>query len=83
MVTGPRMAVIANRKVGSAVSRNHARRILREASRVLLRELQDNWDLLLVARAVVLDEPYSVRLQTLTELFCRAGVLREKAIVSP
>jgi len=82
MATGPRMAVIANRKVGSAVSRNHARRILRETSRVLLRELQDNWDLLLVARAAVLEEPYNVRLRTLAELFRRAEVLREKAIAS-
>ncbi len=79
--SGPRLTVIAGRSFPTAVARNRARRILREAGRVLLRDTHDSWDLVLVGRPEALDQPYEARLQTLADLFGRAGVLPEKAAI--
>ncbi|HTP00655.1 MAG TPA: ribonuclease P protein component [Anaerolineales bacterium] len=46
----PRVGVAASRSVGSAVQRNRARRLLREAIRTMLPSLLDGRDLLLIAR---------------------------------
>lgn len=45
----PRVAVLASRRVGSAVARNRAKRLLREASRHV--EWRPGTDVVLVARA--------------------------------
>lgn len=45
---GARVAVVASRKVGNAVRRNRAKRLLREAARVT--ELETGYDYVLVAR---------------------------------
>ena len=73
-----RLAVIAGRRVGNAVSRNRARRVLREACRVLLAEGEALWDLVLVARPEVLELPHSVRVERVKALLGEAGVLGEK-----
>jgi ribonuclease P protein component len=49
-----RVGVTAGRSVGGAVKRNRAKRLLREAMRPLLLELQPGWDLILVARPALL-----------------------------
>ncbi len=45
-----RVGVTAGKKVGNAVQRNRAKRLLRAAIRTLLSDLPPGWDLLLVAR---------------------------------
>ena len=45
-----RIGVAAGRTVGSAVKRNRAKRLLREAVRTLIPSLASGWDLLLIAR---------------------------------
>lgn len=45
-----RFAFVASRRVGKAVRRNRARRLLREAVRLQLAEIQPGWDCLLIAR---------------------------------
>jgi ribonuclease P protein component len=48
LVGPPRLAVVASRRVGNAVTRNRAKRLLREASRVM--DWTDGTDVVLVAR---------------------------------
>ena len=68
------MAVVAAKRFRGAVARNRARRIVREASRVLLREAEEPWDLALVVRPEALEQPYQERVAALAELFRRGGV---------
>lgn len=54
-----RVGITASRKVGNAVARNRARRLLREATRHLYPRISTGWDLVLVARPalVTVKEP--------------------------
>ncbi len=63
------VGVAASRNVGSAVHRNRAKRLLREAIRTLLPSLGTGWDLLLIARPVLAScDVFEVREAILTLL---------------
>lgn len=49
-----RIGVAAGRRLGPAVARNRARRVLREAARHLYPRLAAGWDLILIARPPIL-----------------------------
>jgi ribonuclease P protein component len=86
-VTGPRVvlfsapgsgvvAAVAGRRVGSAVQRNRARRILRVASRDALPKAKDDVDVVLVARPGIRGAKAHELVAEMTELALRAGVVR-------
>ncbi|MCB8983886.1 MAG: ribonuclease P protein component [Ardenticatenaceae bacterium] len=50
-----RFAFVASRRVGNAVQRNRARRLLREVIRGHLMEVKPGWDCLLIARQEMRD----------------------------
>lgn len=52
-LSGSRIGITASRKVGNAVHRNRARRLLREAARQLYPHVAPGWDLILVARSAL------------------------------
>lgn len=47
---GNRLGITASKKIGGAVQRNRARRVLREAYRMVAGELPQGYDIVLVAR---------------------------------
>ncbi len=64
-----RVGVAAGRTVGTAVKRNRAKRLLREALRTLIPSLTTGWDILLIARpALVSCNVFEVREALLTLL---------------
>ncbi|MGQ9716367.1 MAG: ribonuclease P protein component [Anaerolineae bacterium] len=71
-----RIGVIAGRRVGTAVARNRAKRLLREAARHLYPHLTPGWDLVLIARPPILavKEPHVEF--ALEQLARQAGLLQ-------
>lgn len=50
-----RVGVAASRRLGGAVGRNRARRLLREAARLCYPHIRPGWDLMLIARSPMRD----------------------------
>ncbi len=71
-----RIGVVASRRVGGAVARNRAKRLLREASRHLYPHLLPGWDLLLIARPPITQVREPQVRQSLQALVSRAGLLK-------
>ncbi|MBX7213098.1 MAG: ribonuclease P protein component [Thermoflexales bacterium] len=59
--TSFRIGLIASRRVGGAVERNRARRILREALRHLAPDVAPDWDLVFVAHPALLSSKAAYR----------------------
>lgn len=72
-----RIGVTASRKVGGAVQRNRARRLLREAARRLYPNLRSGWDIVLVARSAACRSHGTEVEPVLASLMQLAGLWRE------
>jgi ribonuclease P protein component len=71
----PRAAWVAGRRVGGAVARNRARRLLREAWMEHAPRVQDGWQAVLVARPAIAGARAQEMVEEVGELLGRAGVL--------
>lgn len=70
-----RVGVTASRRVGSAVERNRAKRLLREAARHLYPEFQSkSWDVMLIARPELVSASEEEVEKALGTLLERAGL---------
>ena len=69
-----RVGVTASRRVGPAVARNRAKRLLREAARHLYPRFARGWDVMLVARAGILGVKEPQVKDALASLLNRAGL---------
>ncbi len=69
-----RIGLVASRKLGDAVQRNHARRLLREAVRHLYPNLAPGYDLVIVARSPLLGRREPEVRAALQDVCARAGV---------
>jgi ribonuclease P protein component len=73
---GPtRFAVSAGRRIGNAVQRNRAKRLLREAVRAILQEVKPGWDVVLVARQPLPKAKFYEVEAAVRLLFSRANLL--------
>ncbi|MGC1378503.1 MAG: ribonuclease P protein component [Anaerolineales bacterium] len=69
-----RVGVTAGRSVGGAVQRNRAKRLLREAMRMLLPTIRPGWDLILIARQPLPGATYQQVQAALSQLMRRADL---------
>ncbi len=78
-VAHSRLGVITSRKVGPAVTRNRARRLLREAFRLNQHAFANPLDLVLVARAGIVGKSRQQVEQDLLRTLQKAGLLKPVA----
>lgn len=70
-----RLGVVTSRKVGNAVARSRARRLLREAYRRQRSQLHGSADVVWVARAALLEAAWPVIVAEMQNLLKRAGLV--------
>jgi ribonuclease P protein component len=73
----PRLGVVASRKIGGAVARNRAKRLLRECFRLTRDQLHPDVALVLVARRPLPGMRMPAAREEYLRLAKRAGVLKE------
>lgn len=70
-----RYGFVAGKALGTAVSRNHVKRLLREAVRRLHPDLRSGYDMVWIARMASAEQPLSAIQRIVFELCERAGLL--------
>lgn len=70
-----RVGVAAGRTVGTAVKRNRAKRLMREAMRPLIPSIASGWDLILIARPGLASSTLADARQALLTVLRRAQLL--------
>jgi ribonuclease P protein component len=70
-----RYGFIVSKHLGKAVQRNRVRRRMREVVRLLHPQLQPGYDVVMIARLPLVEQPFDVVQRTVSELFRQAGIL--------
>jgi len=70
-----RVGVTAGKTIGTAVHRNRAKRLLREAMRPLIPNIASGFDLILIARPKLVTSTLTETRSALINLFQRASIL--------
>jgi len=72
-----RFGFAAAKGVGTAVARNRAKRLLREAVRSQLPDIGAGWDLIFIARRSMVTAPLDQTREAVKQVLQRAGVLKK------
>lgn len=78
-----RFGFSASRRVGKAVQRNRARRLLRESVRLQLSTIAPGWDMVFIARASITQATFAQVDADCRKLLKRAGLLLAPAAPTP
>lgn len=70
-----RYGFITSKQLGNAVTRNQVRRLCREAVRLLHPRLQVGYDVVLVARRALVEQPFNNIQRILEDLYRQAGLM--------
>lgn len=70
-----RLGITVSKKVGISVQRNRVKRLIREAFRMLKRELLPQFDIVVVGRKAAIGLSGQQAKKSLYQLFCRASIL--------
>lgn len=76
-IADSRFAFAASRRVGKAVARNRAKRLLRAAVSANLTEIDPGWDCLLIARERTSNASYADVERAVQQLLVRAKILTQ------
>jgi len=53
-----RFGFTASRRIGNAVQRNRAKRLMRESVRLRLKTIKPGWDMVFIARPAIVSQPF-------------------------
>lgn len=70
-----RYGIVTSKRLGSAVVRNRIKRVLREVLRHLNPRLHTGFDIVIVAREAMVEQPYGVVSRIVEEALKRANLL--------
>jgi ribonuclease P protein component len=70
-----RIAVAAGRSIGKAVQRNRAKRLIREAIRPMLSQIQTGWDIVIISRKPMSEASFNHVQSVLLDLLKKSGLL--------
>ena len=71
-----RVGFVCGKKVGNAVKRNRARRLLKENFRLFSANLQPGYDVIFIARPPMNEADFVSVRKTMEKLLLKAGILR-------
>ncbi|MCL5264869.1 MAG: ribonuclease P protein component [Chloroflexi bacterium] len=71
-----RVGFSVSKRIGKAVRRNRARRLIREAVRLRHSDVKQGWDLLFIARKPIVDADFEQVRAAVDHLLRRAGLLQ-------
>ncbi len=78
-----RFGFTASRRVGNAVQRNRAKRLLRESVRLRFKTINPGWDMVFIARPVIVNQPFQRVDAACERLLKKAHMLRPPIAASP
>lgn len=73
-----RIGITTSKKIGNAVQRNRARRIIKESCRKIISRVKPGYDIVLVARKRTAQVKCDVVLNALTKMLGEANVLKKE-----